>query len=145
MIRRPPRSTRTDTLFPYTTLFRSADRHSCRRDRRSAAAAAELRPVDERVGEIAGVRARQGRTPRRDRQGAWRKGSGRARGALAIALCRDDARRGTAGRHRDHQDSRRSEEHTSELQSLMRISYADLCLKKKKHANTHHYTMSTTN
>src|SRR3546814_12826926 len=77
LIRRPPRSTRTDTLFPYTTLFRShgrvrvvryGDRHSCH--------------------------------------------DGRAR------TCRQ-----------------RSEEHTSELQSLMRISYAVFCLKKKKRNN----------
>src|SRR3546814_7789461 len=76
MIRRPPRSTRTDTLFPYTTLFRS--RHN---------------------------------RPRR------RAGSTR-RNCLS-----------TAARSRR---SRRSEEHTSELQSLMRISYAVFCLKKKK-------------
>src|SRR3546814_2622965 len=79
MIRRPPRSTRTDTLFPYTTLFRSLP------------ARAHL------VGET-----RAARGPRR-----------RARGA-------DPALR-----------SERSEEHTSELQSLMRISYAVFCLKKK--------------
>src|SRR3546814_5910688 len=90
MIRRPPRSTRTDTLVPYTTLFRSvagADRHGwldCR--------------------HRAGVRA----VPRlRYRQ--------------AVADPRDRSPR-----------ARRSEEHTSELQSLMRISYAVFCLKKKK-------------
>src|SRR3546814_9137844 len=75
MIRRPPRSTRTDTLFPYTTLFRSADSE----------------PGQPR-GLIAGVRQRA--------RAAFRQG--------------------------------RSEEHTSELQSLMRISYAVFCLKKKK-------------
>src|SRR3546814_5425822 len=83
MIRRPPRSTRTDTLFPYTTLFRSG------RHRELPGA------TDPRV-------APRSRTP-------W-LGSGRAR------------RR--PPRHR-------SEEHTSELQSLMRISYAVFCLKKK--------------
>src|SRR3546814_16598119 len=83
MIRRPPRSTRTDTLFPYTTLFRS--RHD--------------RPD----------RARRGRR-RRSRAGRRREAAGRARGARR----------------------QRSEEHTSELQSLMRISYAVFCLKKKK-------------
>src|SRR3546814_12693328 len=70
MIRRPPRSTRTDTLFPYTTLFRSGG-----------------------IG---------------DRHGQGRR-----------------------GKHRPSQAKRRSEEHTSELQSLMRISYAVFCLKKK--------------
>src|SRR3546814_14442966 len=76
MIRRPPRSTRTDTLFPYTTLFRSEDRP---------------RPAPSRRGH-------GDRVPRRE-------------GA--------------------HRQARRSEEHTSELQSLMRISYAVFCLKKK--------------
>src|SRR3546814_1050850 len=87
MIRRPPRSTRTDTLFPYTTLFRS--------------------PRDGAVG------FRAGRRP-----GAKRRIQGR------------DARRGVSRGLRRHAD--RSEEHTSELQSLMRISYAVFCLKKKK-------------
>src|SRR3546814_6556480 len=77
MIRRPPRSTRTDTLFPYTTLFRSSS----------------ARTVPEPVS-IAPLRARHCCTSAR-------------------AACR-------------------SEEHTSELQSLMRISYAVFCLKKKK-------------
>src|SRR3546814_6859215 len=75
MIRRPPRSTRTDTLFPYTTLFRS------------------LLP------------------PR----------------ALKVALCDKPRSLNMAS-----SQSTRSEEHTSELQSLMRISYAVFCLKKKK-------------
>src|SRR3546814_1002414 len=79
MIRRPPRSTRTDTLFPYTTLFRSD-------------------PYPPDAGAI------------------WRPPAGRgAAGAVGL-----DAR---------------SEEHTSELQSLMRISYAVFCLKKKKNKN----------
>src|SRR3546814_3388768 len=76
MIRRPPRSTRTDTLFPYTTLFRSRHRHACFRHRGS-------RPAGPPVLQ------------------------------------------GT-----------RSEEHTSELQSLMRISYAVFCLKKKTSPQT---------
>src|SRR3546814_3245362 len=84
MIRRPPRSTRTDTLFPYTTLFRSARR----------------RPVRDDAG------------------GGW--GAAAPRPASCPAAPR---RRGPASR---------SEEHTSELQSLMRISYAVFCLKKKK-------------
>src|SRR3546814_5583748 len=98
MIRRPPRSTRTDTLFPYTTLFRSrtaqGDPEGARRGRR--------RP--RRAG-------RAGRAHQVDQaeQGSQRKGDG---GAEEAAL--------------------RSEEHTSELQSLMRISYAVFCLTKKK-------------
>src|SRR3546814_1546963 len=92
MILRPPRSTRTDTLFPYTTLFRSP------------AHAIELRPLLDRRRSRG---TRVGRRPpphRRDRGGGHR-----------------------GGRH----GAVRSEEHTSELQSLMRISYAVFCLKKK--------------
>src|SRR3546814_6576069 len=85
MIRRPPRSTRTDTLFPYTTLFRSRDaRHWPR-----------ITTVSQPTIEIARI----------------------------------------AGQHLIEGGARlaeRSEEHTSELQSLMRISYAVFCLKKKK-------------
>src|SRR3546814_4914224 len=93
MIRRPPRSTRTDTLFPYTTLFRS---------RLSAVARRRARPQASRH------MARR-HTPRA-RDVSETEGS-LHQGALFPAL--------------------RSEEHTSELQSLMRISYAVFCLKKK--------------
>src|SRR3546814_12255721 len=97
MYRLPPRSTRPDTLFPYTTLFRS-DHHR---------------------------RARLHRDPARDRavEGAER--------AVADRIVRGIERDGAVQegllilRHR-------SEEHTSELQSLMRISYAVFCLKKKR-------------
>src|SRR3546814_8175056 len=100
MIRRPPRSTRTDTLFPYTTLFRSTPH----RPRLEA-------PHDRyRSRHIAG----------RSVPGVRRVVSARRRGALS------------AGRR-----LRRSEEHTSELQSLMRISYAVFCLKKKNKQITH--------
>src|SRR3546814_15003974 len=95
MIRRPPRSTRTDTLFPYTTLFRS-------RPNVTADAAA--------LGLMSGNAVIL-------RGGSEAVRSNRAiHAALAAGL--------------------RSEEHTSELQSLMRISYAVFCLKKKKHKNT---------
>src|SRR3546814_10269572 len=89
MIRRPPRSTRTDTLFPYTTLFRSVRRDQEARDH-----------------QLPHLQAR----------------------ARRPVLCR-------------------SEEHTSELQSLMRISYAVFCLKKKKknHQPTKFNTSETTN
>src|SRR3546814_6326806 len=96
-IRRPPRSTRTDTLFPYTTLFRSAGEHD----------------GDRAGGLLFGHEA---------------GGDGRAdREEHAVGQPRENARH----------DERlvRSEEHTSELQSLMRISYAVFCLKKKKHTN----------
>src|SRR3546814_2441109 len=98
MIRRPPRSTRTDTLFPYTTLFRSA--------RAADTILVQLRrargqPAAHRIQPIGAVAA-----------------------LLHIA--------GTARlQQHQHVTHTRSEEHTSELQSLMRISYAVFCLKKK--------------
>src|SRR3546814_1261552 len=91
MIRRPPRSTRTDTRFPYTTLFRSA--------------------------------ARLDRAP----VATWNAGAGRH--AVHDGLRRRPARRHHAPRSGN---GGRSEEHTSELQSLMRISYAVFCLKQKR-------------
>src|SRR3546814_5632242 len=105
MIRRPPRSTRTDTLFPYTTLFRSARRHH-RRQRRTAA--------DDR--ERQRHRADQPGDPEMDAGATCRVALHRAGQAAAERLCRE---------------LQRSEEHTSELQSLMRISYAVFCLTKK--------------
>src|SRR3546814_6995114 len=98
MIRRPPRSTRTDTLFPYTTLFRSW------LDQRAAQLDSALRDV---AHNLAG------------RDAALFAGE---RLRFPKELKDDDARH----------DEGRSEEHTSELQSLMRISYAVFCLKKKK-------------
>src|SRR3546814_9439354 len=110
MIRRPPRSTRTDTLFPYTTLFRSAaDRSRTARE----------------GGGIAGSRhlpARAGAGKRRDPPGRLAR--------LDVAQ-RTAAGGGESGAGADRTDADRSEEHTSELQSLMRISYAVFCLKKK--------------
>src|SRR3546814_6387606 len=90
MIRRPPRSTRTDTLFPYTTLFRSA-------------------PSTTVVLSL----------------------------SMITFLARPSMPSVTL--------SSRSEEHTSELQSLMRISYAVFCLKKKKKIYTTHSSKSTSN
>src|SRR3546814_6787804 len=95
MIRRPPRSTRTDTLFPYTTLFRSPD-------------ASDLQPLS-----------------RRDRDAAL-PAPPAGEGHRARPL--DDPARLL---HHEAERDDRSEEHTSELQSLMRISYAVFCLKKK--------------
>src|SRR3546814_6638657 len=100
MIRRPPRSTRTDTLFPYTTLFRSGRRITAVK-RRTSNIEATARVV------------RNGRQPdHRQRLRAMIE----AAGVDALQIEAVD----------------RSEEHTSELQSLMRISYAVFCLKKKK-------------
>src|SRR3546814_4455680 len=120
MIRRPPISTRTDTLFPYTTLFRSGagsgNRPEVRRVRPELAGAAGRRtalPADQRR-RVAGGRRRRARD-HRDRQ-CDEEGQVRA---LLASPCRRRQRC-------------RSEEHTSELQSLMRISYAVFCLKKKK-------------
>src|SRR3546814_8768086 len=104
MIRRPPRSTRTDTLFPYTTLFRSQGKEPC--PHRPPVRRRHLRRAASAPGALAGEVRRHHRGDRREvhRQ---------------LGLVR-------AGH------SCRSEEHTSELQSLMRISYADFCLKNKK-------------
>src|SRR3546814_8474432 len=101
MIRRPPRSTRTDTLFPYTTLFRSP---RARRDRQCGST---MRMIG---GSCLGARTEGGK----NEEFALLFGCGVGAGA--------DCERWRA----------RSEEHTSELQSLMRISYAVFCLKKKQ-------------
>src|SRR3546814_7264351 len=90
MIRRPPRSTRTDTLFPYTTLFRSI--------------ASGLTAISSRSAD-----------------------------SVEDLACELTERLSALGR------AHRSEEHTSELQSLMRISYAVFCLKKKKNTTTRYH------
>src|SRR3546814_7716066 len=101
MIRRPPRSTRTDTLFPYTTLFRSRG---------------------EEAAETCHRRLPRDRGPAFLQSLGHRPAQHRARG---VEQCH------------------RSEEHTSELQSLMRISYAVFCLKKKKTKyKTQHHDIS---
>src|SRR3546814_1574725 len=115
MIQRPPRSTRNDTLFPYTTLFRSPKEGV---DAPAHARAAQL--IGRRRTEIHGDPRRGDRAiPKHENPVfALRKAAGiftENPGSLF------------------HQD--RSEEHTSELQSLMRISYAVFCLKKKQKYN----------
>src|SRR3546814_14484888 len=95
MCRRPPRSTRTDTLFPYTTLFRSLHRDLAYPADGRARGARLLRHVGRRADACLPASTESARSGHRAR-------------SLA-----------------------RSEEHTSELQSLMRISYAVFCLKKK--------------
>src|SRR3546814_15678294 len=104
-IRRPPRSTRNDTLFPYTTLFRSrCGLEPHRRARRSVHRRADRRPR---------LRGSAARKPASRVAKGWRTSSA----LVAPVGARAELR---------------SEEHTSELQSLMRISYAVFCLKKKK-------------
>src|SRR3546814_4771219 len=99
MIRRPPRSTRTDTLFPYTTLFRSLTRTAW---------------PSVHVGHASRHQPRAG-----------------------------DARHCNQHDAQQRQRTGRSEEHTSELQSLMRISYAVFCLKKNKETMTAHIVPTT--
>src|SRR3546814_4001911 len=119
MVRRPPRSTRTDTLLPYTTLFRSADRRWRGalgvREARADAEAQAVRAFDNQRAEHAMVFAPAAGVPDHARLG------------VVVGLVLEQA---TAAA-----DAVRSEEHTSELQSLMRISYAVFCLKKKKLSN----------
>src|SRR3546814_2447125 len=103
MIRRPPRSTRTDTRFPYTTRFRSQQLAVGEHVAAHEGAAPELRAADRGDGVVEEPAA--GGQQRRQRREV------RIDAGLADV---------------------RSEEHTSELQSLMRISYAVFCLKKKK-------------
>src|SRR3546814_9945103 len=116
MIRRPPSSTLTDTPFPYTTLFRS-------------------RPARERAygGGVGGKgkdRARrQFRGSERDPD-PWRHRHHAGTGDRPLFQARDDDRKPVRQRRFPY-GPLRSEEHTSELQSLMRISYAGFCLKKK--------------
>src|SRR3546814_1845802 len=102
MIRRPPRSTRTDTLFPYTTLFRSPPDDAGR----SAMTACFVYITASNAEEARRI--------------------GRSLVEARLAAC--------ANVH----ERIRSEEHTSELQSLMRISYAVFCLKKKKRTPKNH-------
>src|SRR3546814_9684121 len=120
MKRRPPRSSRTDTLFPYPTLFRSHRRRRCHPEH-ALHAEGPCRFREER--QLSGRRRRRG-----DRL------FGRRRGKLEDA----DPRR-LIRQHR-RAEVRRSEEHTSELQSLMRISYAVFCLKKKTKQQTNKQT-----
>src|SRR3546814_2535350 len=116
MLRRPPRSTRTDTLFPYTTLFRSSDLTEI--ERRSL--------LDRDITRF-------------DSE-PWTPGPRLDRARIAIVTTAGLSRQGDRSFTLDSADYRvipsgtdlrRSEEHTSELQSLMRISYAVFCLKKK--------------
>src|SRR3546814_5489920 len=133
MMRGPPRSTRIDTLFPYTTLFRSDARVGAELRLIGFDELLVLRIVDRLEVVPAGIAALDQRRPHRlgfllaDREGHDRQNVGfhpRRRhlleeGDIAVAV------------QRRIDDVWRSEEHTSELQSLMRISYAVFCLKKR--------------
>src|SRR3546814_2320637 len=123
MMRLPPRSTRTYTLFPYTTLFRSGDLRAApvMADFRGAAALGE-------GGDIHRSRLCHGGTPS--------AGSNVCTSPPAPAC----PEAGHSPRLQRTQASNRSEEHTSELQSLMRISYAVFCLKKKTLSNNEKHT-----
>src|SRR3546814_2889455 len=124
MIRRPPRSTRTDTLFPYTTLFRSeavnpekAASEAPTDDATSAETPAE--PVVEK--------------PKRSRRKAAPKTEAEIEPTASPTEAEPVVEKPKRTRRK-----KRSEEHTSELQSLMRISYAVFCLKKtKKNIKSH--------
>src|SRR3546814_8137591 len=109
MIRRPPRSTRTDTLFPYTTLFRSRlSAEHCADPRKRL----DCEQPGYCGGQVCGLKLPEAfeKSPDKIASRGWNQ--------HGIDEIRPQFR---------------SEEHTSELQSLMRISYAVFCLKKKKH------------
>src|SRR3546814_11098804 len=110
MLRRPPRSKRTDTLFPYTTLFRSADA--------GFSIAVPLLPGEEVIGEAPPIAAGVA-------QVAMAAGSDTVRWSARLKPAATLSLQAAA---RPDLIERRSEEHTSELQSLMRISYAVFCL-----------------
>src|SRR3546814_9407276 len=121
MRRRPPRSTRTATLFPYTTLFRS--------------------PARRMVQKLCGIEEMAG--PQMRQRGGTHKVHPRLPFHEKRSIVREPPHCFTWNRKMLDQIaaivehfSVRSEEHTSELQSLMRISYAVFCLKKKKNKNT---------
>src|SRR3546814_5479379 len=140
MNRRPPRSTRTDTLFPYTTLFRSdieVNPADLRVDtyRASGAGGQHINKTDSAVrfthmptGIV--VQCQNDRSQHRNRAEAMQM--------LKSKLYELEMRNRMAEQQKleDSKTDVRSEEHTSELQSLMRISYAVFCLKKKKQQHT---------
>src|SRR3546814_4113524 len=142
MIRRPPRSTRTDTLFPYTTLFRSCLPPSGEAVVTGGTWAIALRQVAPRRTGTQHPEDAVQHAPIIDARHPSRL-VGQQRldhaplevGQVVSAHADAESDAGLAGkghRCRARPDQQRSEEHTSELQSLMRISYAVFCLKKKK-------------
>src|SRR3546814_8934414 len=120
MIRRPPRSTRTDTLFPYTTLFRFPTWRSARPDPTNRDRI--LEPPDRRDGYAAYPSGCHDRRVASTRHG--------------------ETSRAPCGMQMSRPRIPRSEEHTSELQSLMRLSYAVFCLQKKKPIHNYNHITS---
>src|SRR3546814_7009698 len=112
MILRPPRPTRTDTLFPYTTLFRSRGSQYCSYDYQKKLQAHGLRPSMSGKGNCYDNSAVETFFKSLKAELIWRQ------------------------KWPTRRQAERSEEHTSELQSLMRISYAVFCLKKKKNTRS---------
>src|SRR3546814_9714789 len=132
MIRRPPRSTRTDTLFPYTTLFRSFDRLA---ERGVEMMLFGCPPHSEWLLGNSAEPVGQNELPRRKLMRILGTSAAHARSryrAVRVGVGRQRLER----RPRAVGERSRSEEHTSELQSLMRSSYAVFCLKKKNKNNT---------
>src|SRR3546814_10290357 len=117
MTRQPPRSTRTDTLFPYTTLFRSISLRSREHLKRMADHSVSKTFFYQTTSKFTGNRILRNHLPHLKR----------SPGSSVQSLPSDP-----------FCCAMRSEEHTSELQSLMRISYAVFCLKKKTIINTSH-------
>src|SRR3546814_3351258 len=113
MLRRPPRFTRTDTLFPYTTLFRSTNTPTVKEE-----------PKTETSSKPQGGRGKNSRHGERRERSQGDRNNRNRRGE----------------RRHDAVQGQRPEEHTSELKSLMRISSAVFCLKKKN-TQTHNRTM----
>src|SRR3546814_10193881 len=123
MIRQPPRSKRIETLFPDTTLFRSDPEED------------DVEAGDQHVAGVVALQRGSLLRPAEGRDGPQRRGDP---GVQHVGIARERHRlaivRGGQGR---------SEEHTSELQSLMRISYAVFCLKKKKTQTTRMTTINS--
>src|SRR3546814_1650532 len=166
-IRRPPRTKRTDTIFPYTTLFRSEQgeetneapflcegravrqrcREPCRARRRARPGNLQL-AHDQRIPAGCTLLHHRPRQPRGLRQA--RRGDVRRTAEDPALRCRRahsstrGLRRRAFGHCRDERRER-SEEHTSELQSIMRISYAGICLKKKNTVDTKYMTTTRHN
>src|SRR3546814_10224520 len=119
MIRRPPRSTRTDTLFPYTTLFRS------------------------KIDEVVTLKVLSGREVSIPYSRKMEENSlAGDRRKISSLIHHSEVKQRVSDITARDESRGRSEEHTSELQSLMRISYAVFCLKKKKtkrQNNTQHH------
>src|SRR3546814_9484326 len=132
MIRRPPRSTRTDTLFPYTTLFRSPPKRITKSRRTAAQHSSTLlfsSLLRGRVGvHILPQRLAGDSAPFLFPAVVFRHHVGAGSNPIGYGIV-----------HMILEPGIRSEEHTSELQSLMRISYAVFCLKKKKLDDRHKY------